>query len=124
LLDVAVRRARGLGRGGDLTKHISPGNAEVSSPLATISLLIGNESVKVHVLIPELADVYGALGELEKLESYLHGMLGAEGRKDKTYKVDVGLLPLELQMALIEAAWAATISAIWSSSGRSPTSTL
>jgi hypothetical protein len=112
LFGVAVRRARGLGRGGDLAKYLSPGVSEVSSPLATVKTYIDDKLVKMHVLIPELADVYGALGELKKLGSRLHRMLEAEGRKDATYKVNVESLPLELQMALIEAAWAATTVAM------------
>jgi hypothetical protein len=117
LLDVAVRRARGLGRGGDLTKLFNPGVSEVSSPLATVKTYIGNGFVEVPVLIPELTDVYGALGELVKLGSHLHRMLRAEGGDVAGYNVDPRPLPLNLQIALknaLERVVTATLNIIQS----------
>jgi hypothetical protein len=109
LLAVAVRRARGLGRGGDITKHFNPGASKARGPLATVRLYGFDE---MPVLIPELADVYGALGGLEKLESSLCEILRAEGKEFNSYTVNAELLPLDLQIALKKAAWATTTIAL------------
>jgi virulence-associated protein VapD len=96
LLDIAIRRARGLGRG----EKINVSHADLSFLLAdwvrngfvVVRIFSLDREVEIPVLSPEMADVYEVLREvLDRL------------RAAKAYGsryVNSELLPLELQIAL------------------------
>jgi hypothetical protein len=96
-LDVAIRRARRFGRGGNITEYSNPGVPDVYGQL----IIDRFYNVKIPVLNPGLADIKRILNKLEKLESHLYKIFMTEGRE--IYEVDPGLLPLDLQAALKEA---------------------
>jgi hypothetical protein len=104
MLDVAVRRARRLGRGGNITGYIDRTASEVRGPLAFVEIYRDEELVKIPVLIPGLADAQRILDVLGKLDSYFYEMLKVEGRKYSVYEVNVKLLPPDLHVALKEVA--------------------
>jgi hypothetical protein len=119
LLDVAVRRARRIGRGGDLAKYGSLAIPEARSPLAVVA---GDIDFRKYVitehatraLIPVLADVLRVLDRLfRKLKSSPRRILKAEGKDYEAYDIKLGLLPLNLQIALKKAVEAATTAALY-----------
>jgi hypothetical protein len=105
LFDVAVGRARRVGRGGVISHahYSSLLTHEAHGLFAYVKFYRDyrdGETGWVYVLIPGLADVRRFLSVLEKLESRLNEMLWAEGRGNETYRVKPELLPLGVQIAL------------------------
>jgi hypothetical protein len=113
LLDVAVRKARRVGRGGDLIRFKYSFIRNARSPLATVTTDRFFRNPVFHVLIPVLADIFRVSDGLKELDSGLHKVLRDERKDQETYMVKPELLPLDLQMVLKEAIEAATTAGLY-----------
>jgi hypothetical protein len=104
LLDVAVGRARRVGKGGDITRYPFPPSIKSRDSPVVIRFYTVGGLVKISILNPWLTDAQGSLvvfRELfEKLESYLLKMIEDRGLRSTIRRVSPGLLPPDLQIAL------------------------
>jgi hypothetical protein len=108
LLDVAVRRARGLGRGRYVAsvKFFHTTN-EVRDKLVTVKVPVEtpSEFIDVDVLIPAewLGDAYRLWYEiLDELRNYMDEI--NEAKYSRYYSVNLKTIPVELQIAMRRVA--------------------
>jgi hypothetical protein len=105
LLDVAVRRARGLGRGGNITRVSYTGSLDLEYGFEGLGVAIDG----VRVFAPELFDVDFNIDIVRLLIRVLRriALYGSRSKTSVRYLADPESLPLELQIVLKKAFEAA-----------------